>query len=206
MSKPIITLATGNPHKVKKLQWILDGYFAYNQKQKDKLDVEESGSSFVEIAEQKALAFANHYHTYAVATDGGVLIPALGTNWNSLLTRRFLHKDDVTDIDRIEGILELMNGKEGMDRKIVWKEALAIAKSNEIIFSIEVDGDWGLLQKTYNPDQYQEGIWLCTLWSYPQFDNKNFFELTEEEKKYGEISWWRLREHARKFLKKYLPQ
>ncbi len=64
-------------------------------------------------------------------------------------------------------------------------------------------GDTGVLQETYDSKQYKEGIWLCTLTSYPQFGGKNFFDLNEKEKKYGEISWWRLRDKTREFLTNY---
>ena len=89
------------------------------------------------------------------------------------------------------------------ERIITWRESIAIANSKKVIFFIEVDGDTGILQKTYDSKQYKKGIWLCTLWSYPQFGRRNFFDLNKEEKKYGEISWWRLRDKTREFLLQY---
>ena len=116
------------------------------------------------------------------------------------MTRRFVGKEDVGDFDRIGALLEIMKGKKGDERKIIWREAIAVANPEKVIFSSEVEGDTGLLQETYNPKQYKEGIWLCTITSYPQFGGKNFFELSEKEKEYGEISWWKLRDQTRKFL------
>lgn len=198
-----IILGTNNPHKKKMLKWIVDGYFDKVQEMSNKIDIEEDGNSFEENARIKALAIAKKENSYAVATDGGVLIPSLGKDWNALLTKRFTGKENITDFDRIDALLEIMKGKTGKERIITWKESIAIADPEKIIYSTEVDGDTGALQEKYNPKQYQEGIWLCTLWCYPQFGGRNFFNLNKEEKKYGEISWWKLRKKTRVFLLKY---
>ena len=195
-----IVIGTGNSHKKEKLSWIVEGFFDEIMPFERKIEIEENGKNFEENARMKSLATAKEYGCYAVATDGGVLIPALGNNWNELLTRRFFGKEDVGDFDRIDALLEIMKGKKGDERKIIWKEAIAVANPEKVIFSSEVEGDIGLLQETYNPKQYKEGIWLCTITSYPQFGGKNFFELSEKEKEYGEISWWKLRDQTRKFL------
>jgi len=198
-----IVIGTGNSHKKEKLSWIVEGFFDEIMPFERKIEIEENGKNFEENARMKSLATAKEYGCYAVATDGGVLIPALGNNWNELLTRRFFGKEDVGDFDRIDALLEIMKGKKGDERKIIWKEAIAVANPEKVIFSSEVEGDIGLLQETYNPKQYKEGIWLCTITSYPQFGGKNFFELSEKEKEYGEISWHKLREKTREFLSKF---
>lgn len=196
-----IIIASNNPHKQEKLTWIVEGYFNQIDPIKNKLSIEENGDSFKENAEIKALFVARKNNSTAIATDGGVLIPALGSNWNELLTRRFVGHE-ATDFERIDELLNLMKGKKGNERKIIWKEAIALATPEKIIFSTEVDGDWGLLQEKYDPKQYKEGVWVCTIWSYPQFGGKNFFDLTEKQKRYGERSWWILRKKTRDFLAK----
>lgn len=199
-----IILATNNPHKKEKLKWIIDGYFSEIEEMSGEIGAEEDSDTFEGNAQIKALAVAKKNNSYAIATDGGVLIPSLGKNWNELLTRRFTGRENINDFERIDCLLQLMKDKTGSDRTIIWKESIAIADPGGIIFSTEVDGDTGILQETYNSKQYKEGIWLCTLWSYPQFGGRNFFELNEEEKKYGEISWWKLKEKTREFLSTYL--
>ncbi len=201
-----IILATNNLHKKEKLKWIIEGFFSEVQILQSSIDVEENGDSFEKNAQIKALAVAKRKNSYAIATDGGVLIPSLGKNWNALLTRRFAGKEDITDFDRMDAFLGIMKDKKGQDRTITWKESIAIASPEKIIFSVEVGGDTGVLQKTYDPKQYREGIWLCTLTSYPQFGGRNFFDLNEEEKKYGEISWWKLRDKTREFLTDYFKK
>lgn len=198
MSKIII--GTKNSFKKEKLKWIIKDCFFQIEEMEGDLDVKENGSSFEENACMKALSAAKKHNSYAIASDGGILIPSLGKNWNALLTRRFAGKKNINDFDRINSLLEMMKDKKGEERTIIWKEAIAIASPEKVIFSIEVDGDTGLLQESYDPKQYKEGIWLCTLTSYPQFRGKNFFELNEEERKYGEISWWKLKEEVERFM------
>jgi len=101
-----------------------------------------------------------------------VLIPALGNDWNGLLTKRFIGQADATDFDRIEALLELMKDKKGTERAILWNEAIALANDGVLLFSVQVEGDQGEIQETYNPEQYQPGIWQCTVTRYPQFDGK----------------------------------
>jgi len=202
-SRDKIVLGTKNPHKKEKLRWIIEGYFSDMQDMAGEMNVEEDGDTFEANARIKAITVAKKNNSYAIATDGGVIIPSLGKNWNELLTRRFVGREDLTDFDRMECLLELMKNEKGKKRIIAWKESIAIASPDGVVFSVEVDGDTGILQESYDPKQYKEGIWLCTLWAYPQFGGRNFFELNEEEKKYGEISWWRLREKTREFLSNY---
>lgn len=45
----------------------------------------------------------------------------------------------------------MMKGKKDNDRKVVWREEIAIANNlGEIIFSTEVEGDTGIIQTTYD--------------------------------------------------------
>lgn len=198
-----IILATNNPHKKEKLKWIVEGFFSDIGIMRENINIEETGKTFKGNARIKALAVAKIENSCAIASDGGILVPALGKDWNELLTKRFIGLDSVTDFDRMDMLLDLMKGKKRKDRTIIWKEAIAVANSEGVVFSLEVDGDTGVLQETYDPKQYKEGVWLCTLTSYPQFGGRNFFDLSEEEKKYGEISWWKLRDKTREFLTEY---
>lgn len=196
-----IILATTNPHKIQKLTWIMNDYFDIVEPQSQDIDVEETENNFEGNAILKAVTISKRYNCHAVATDGGVLIPSLGNNWNAVLTKRFLEKDTVTDFDRIEGLLKLMQDKRGDERKIMWNEALAIAYKGKLLFSTQVDGDEGMVQTTYNPKHYAAGIWQCTITCYPQFGNKNYFELSDAEREYSEISWHRLKQMVDWYVK-----
>lgn len=199
-----IIIGSHNPYKKEKLRWIVGGFFDEMADLPGGIEVEEDGTTFEENARIKASFIAQKCGAYTVATDGGILIPSLGNNWNKLLTKRFVGKKDVTDFDRMDALLDMMKDKKGEDRKIVWIEAISISSPEKVLFSLEVEGDTSLLQEGYDRSQYRPGIWLCTLSSYPQFGGKNFFELSEEETKEGEISWWKLREKTREFLSSYL--
>lgn len=195
-----LILATGNPHKIEMLTWICEPYFDDIIPQDKSIDINEDGKTFQENAEKKAVEVSRMYGCCAVATDGGVSIPALGDNWNGLLTKRFIGREDATDIDRIEALLDLMKDKKGDERAIVWNEAIALANNGELLFSTQVEGDNGMVQTNYNPYQYQEGIWQCTVTCYPQFGGKNYFELNDEERQYSEISWHRLKKGMDDYL------
>ena len=198
-----LILATSNPHKLNKLRWIFSDFFQNITAQNAAIDIVEDGKTFLENAEKKAIEVSKIYNCYAAATDGGVLIPSLGDNWNGLLTKRFIGRTDATDIDRIEALLDLMKNKVGDERSIIWNEALALAKNGELIYSTQVDGDHGMVQTDYDPSQYKPGIWQCTITCYPQFGGKNFFELTDKEREYSEISWHRLKQAVSEFMTKY---
>ncbi len=86
---------------------------------------------------------------------------------------------------------------------MVWNEAIAMAKDGKLLFSKQVEGIEGLLQKDFDASKYREGIWVCSVWYFPQF-KKNFFDLSKNETDEVEISWHELRKLTRKFLRRYL--
>jgi inosine/xanthosine triphosphate pyrophosphatase family protein len=192
-----ILIASQNPHKIEKLSSFLHPLFSKIETLKDVLIKDESaeeGQSFKEIAENKALYFSKLYAEYTISTDGGMVLPGL-ESWNPLYTTRFisnLDKTDTTDFQRMDELLAKTAHLSGADRNMQWREAVAIAKNGRLLFSIEVDGAAGRLQESYDVSKYKPGIWLCSLWSHPQFENKNFFDLTEEERNRSEISWIRI--------------
>ena len=196
-----ILIATGNKHKREKLSWIVDGFFKKIEFPENigfKIEIEEDGNTFEENAAKKAIEFSKHYDGYTISTDGGILIPVLGNLWDGLRTKRFVG-EDVSDFERIEKLLELMEDKKGDERKMVWNEAIAIAKDGKLLFSKQVEGIEGVLQREFDKSKYREGIWVCSVWFFPQF-NKNFFDLSPEEASKAEVSWEKLRKAAREFL------
>lgn len=201
LSMDKILIATGNKHKREKLLWIVSGLFEkieFPENLEIKIEVEEDGKTFEENAVKKAVEFSKHYDGYTISTDGGILIPVLGNLWNGLRTKRFAG-EKATDFERIEKLLELMKDKNGEERKMVWNEAIAIAKDGKLLFSKQVEGIEGVLQTEFDKSKYREGIWVCSVWFFPQF-NKNFFDLSTEEVSKAEVSWKKLRKATHKFL------
>jgi len=190
-----ILIATGNPHKQEKLRWIVTDYFSEVLLPSDidsNIEVEENGATFLENAEIKAVAASKCFDGYTIATDAGIMIPSLGDQWNGLHTKRFAGAD-ASDEDRMKLLLSLLKDKTDDDRKMVWNEAVAIARDGEIVFSQQVAGIEGVAQTDYNMNKYKPGIWVCSLWYFPQWQ-KNFFDLTESETTEAEISWHKLKE------------
>lgn len=199
MSKTIL-VASSNKHKQKKLTEIVKDFFDVVDYPKNlNLDIDEAGSTFLANASIKAIEYSKNYPGYVICTDGGVLIPALKDKWDPLRTKRFAG-ENISDFDRIAILLEMMKDKEDEDRKMVWQEALAIGYQGKIVFKTQARGVDGYLQKDFNPEHYREGIWVCSVWFFPQF-NKNFFELIDKEIDEVEISWERLKTDVHEFLK-----
>jgi|SRR3989338_3592366 len=191
-----ILIGTKNPHKQQKLTEIVSPLF-HPVLRPELPEVKEDGGSFQEIAEQKALANARWFRGLAVATDGGAVIPALSdAEWKPLYTRRFAG----TDSERIARLLDLMRGKR--DRRVRWLEAIAVADAERVLFSTTVEAMEGVLDETFNPAYYKEGIWLCSVTSFPQFGGRNFFELSKEEQAQTEDSWEKLGKEFRAFFGK----
>lgn len=197
-----ILIATNNPHKVKKITDMLAGLesVSIDTPRSAGLDIEvdESGETFEENAVLKAVEYSQRYDGLVIATDGGMNIPHL-PDWEAIRTKRFAG-DHATDEDRIRDLLTRMRDKVGAERQMTWREAVAVAKNGKKLFSIEVPGAGGLMSINYDPAKYREGIWLCSIWQFPQFDNKNFFDLTTLEVAEVEISWSRLGSALRQYL------
>ncbi len=191
-----ILIGTKNKFKREKLIWIISSYFS--PLAKDGLnEVEEHGKNFLEIAQNKAIAYSRMYDCMAISTDGGAVIPSLNEGeWEPIKTKRF----GTTDEQRIAKLLDIMHTKD--DRTVQWFEALAVADKGELLFSTEERAMDGVIDKTFNPKYYQEGIWLCSITSFPQFGGRNYFELSDTEREQTEDSWSKLKSDFEQFMKK----
>ena len=193
MSQKIL-IATTNHHKIEKIKQMFDGndtlFEFYDLDDVKKIDVEETEDSFEKNAILKAREHSKHFKGLVITTDGGVVIPSLPT-WDPLYTRRFAG-DHASDHDRIAKMLDMMRDKKDAERRMYWQEAIALCKNGKRLFSMTVQGIDGVMGRRYDPAKYKSGIWLCSIWEFPQFDGKNFFDLSEAEQKEAEISWTRL--------------
>lgn len=185
--KPTVTLASKNEFKVEKLRWIVEDYFNPENLSSDVPEQREEERTFQKIAEQKAIGYSRHVGGYAISTDGGAVIPALGEAWDPIHTKRFAESDEA----RIKKLLKLMEGKQ--DRTVEWHESLALAKDGMLLFSTTQRAMDGVVDTHFNPAYYEPGIWLCSVTSFPELGGKNFFELTPEERLKTEDSWTKLK-------------
>ncbi len=198
---PRILLGSTNPAKIDRLRACLEGW-GFNFITVDELPPheppEETGGTHLEIAEEKARAWARISGGLAIASDGGIDIPALGPNWDSLLTRRAAG-EDATDEDRIRYLLALMEHlTTDEEREATWREALAIAAPSGIVQTWEVEGPTGVVQRQPSASRI-EGFWLAGLWYIPAF-GKTYTELSIEELRPARDPWLRLKSQVQTWL------
>ena len=192
--KSDIIIGSKNPYKQQRLADIVAEF--YNPRVLEDLpEIEETGETFLQIAQNKALALSKKYPEPVIVTDGGAAIPAL-KNWNPLKTKRF-HEGD--DFSRIKELLEIMKDKK--DRAVHWFEALAVARQGKLVFSTQVRAMDGVVDGKFDPKKYEPGIWLCSITSYPQFGGRNYFDLTKEEQSETADNWSKLKDEFAKFMR-----
>lgn len=197
-----LLIATGNPHKVEKIKQMFNGnnknfeFLTLNNV--NNLKIEENKDTFEKNAIHKAVEYSKIFDGLVVATDGGVIIPSL-PEWNPLYTKRFAGKK-ATDEDRILKILEMMRGKTRLERVMYWQEAIALCRGGKRLFSVAVKGIEGVMGHHFDPKKYRHGIWLCSVWEFPQFGGKNFFDLSTAEQLEVEISWTKLGDALHDYL------
>ena len=78
LNRPILTIASGNPKKVEEIEAMLGPLPLEVRKQPSDLDVEETGSTYLENALLKARAAAIRTKSWSIADDSGLEVDALG--------------------------------------------------------------------------------------------------------------------------------
>lgn len=191
---PTILLATGNAAKQAKLRWLLEGFeetlgvtTVTPRELGISFDPPESGETHLEVAQGKALAWADRTGELVIASDGGAHIPALGASWNSLFTRRAAG-DVPDDRARADHLLGLMRGRTGAERDVVWREAVAIAAPGCILGAWQAEGVPKTLVESYDPAKAQGGFWFPALLMVPRF-GKLLADLTPEEADQVDDAW-----------------
>ena len=121
-----ILLATGNGDKQDAFRSLLAG-LPFRAVTPAELGVtaspNEDGETHEAIAREKAVEWSKAGSTLAIASDGGLVIPALGPAWESRHTRRFAGPD-IDDSQRVDRLLELMEPHTGADRAASWAEEI----------------------------------------------------------------------------------
>lgn len=198
---PRILLGSTNVAKIDRLRDCLEGWsfdFVTIDELPQHQPPEETGSTHLEIAETKAIAWARIGGGLAIASDGGIDIPALGRNWDSLLTRRAAG-EDATDGDRIRHLLTLMEHLHtDAEREATWREALGIATPSSVVQTWEVTGPTGVIQNEPSTKRI-EGFWLAGLWYIPVF-GKTYTELSVEELRLAGDPWLNLKAQVQEWL------
>ena len=213
-----VLLATTNPAKQHKLQWLLEGLplvccTPLQANLQDYVPPEETGTSHGEIAEQKAVAWSRAASMLTICTDGGLTIPALGDRWQSILTRRLTEKGgteggaagEVGDEERVQRLLELMRPYPAEKRQASWTEAIALADNGHLIAHWEVKGATGLVAQSPGPIGPVPGFWAFSLWEIPSL-GKRYSELSERELASVDDHWTQLKLLLQAFLSEALER
>jgi inosine/xanthosine triphosphate pyrophosphatase family protein len=198
-----ILLATGNPAKQETLRWLVAGLpltaVTPGELSLDSVP-DESGATHHQIARQKAEEWSRASAMLVIASDGGLLIPALGANWESRFTHRFAGPA-ADDNERLRRLLEIMQPYSGPDRAASWIEAVAIADRGTVLESWELTGSTGLIA-TEPPAKLDEpGFWVFSIWYFLEF-GKTYNQLSDAEKDSLDDHWTRLKALVQSFLKK----
>ena len=195
MATADIVLATTNPAKQRKLLGLLDG-LRLKPRSLVELGLEggapvEDGSSHEKNARHKAEFWSRAVGVQAIASDGGLLIPALGEGWNSLFTHRFAG-EDADDQARLSLLLQMMEPFRGEERRATWVEALAIAREGRTVAAWQVRGPTGMLLEKESPGPLVPGFWAFSVWHFPEL-GKTYNELDEDELESVNDHWTQLK-------------
>ena len=167
------------------------------------VSTQEDGDTHEAIAVEKAVEWSRVGSMLAIASDGGLVIPALGPAWDSRHTRRFAGPE-VDDSQRVDRLLELMEPHTGAARAASWAEALAIAYKGRPVASWELLGAAGEIAQARKPGPVPEFL-AFTVWNFPQH-GKTYDQLTPEELQSLNDHWTRLGRLVRRFFQSvYVP-
>ncbi len=165
---------------------------------------EETGDTHEAIARDKAAQWSRAASMLAIASDGGLVIPALGPQWESRYTHRFAGQE-VSGAQRLERLLELMRPLQGADRRASWAEALAIADRGRVLASWELTGGEGLIDERRAGTGPVPEFWVFPVWRFPQL-GKTYDQLTPAQRASIDDHWTRLRQLvSRYFTSLYVP-
>lgn len=128
---PTVVVATGNPGKLKEMQAHLGDLDWTLALKPAEIDVEETGSTFLENARLKATSVAKALGQWSIADDSGLQVDALG-GAPGIYSARYADSDAA----RIERLLRELEGK--TDRSAQFVCAIALANpTGDIVLETE---------------------------------------------------------------------
>lgn len=127
-----VIVATGNPGKMAELKDYLQALNWTLALKPEKIEVEETGQTFIENARLKASEVATATQSWAIADDSGLVVFALD-GAPGVYSARYGH----TDADRINRVLKELG--DAADRRAEFVCAIAIARPDGTI-ALETEG------------------------------------------------------------------
>jgi inosine/xanthosine triphosphate pyrophosphatase family protein len=209
---PHLIAATRNEAKLAELRWLVGetarvsplprDISIEDQETRTALSEAEEGSSVEEVAGAKAVAWSRILPgELVIASDGGLLIPALGDAWDPARTRRFAGAE-VTNYERARALLALASRLKGENRRISWREAVSIARDGELLGNWSAESEPGLLATDVDPDLVAagRGFWIEAVWICPEAGGRRLARLNYEERARRVDHWSQLESPLRRFL------
>lgn len=190
------------------LSWLLEGASVQAVSPADlgvHADPDESGDTHEAIARAKAEEWSRVAGMPAIASDGGLVVPVLGANWESRYTHRFAGPA-ADDAARQRRLLSLMEPFSGDQRNASFVEALAIADAGATVASWQVSGATGRIVDSLadrGGDTDGNGFWVFPLWHFPQF-GRTYNRLSDSQRAALGDHWEALRANVREFIPRWL--
>ncbi|MBO9999643.1 MAG: RdgB/HAM1 family non-canonical purine NTP pyrophosphatase [Cyanobacteria bacterium SID2] len=128
----VLVVATGNPGKLNEMQAYLEGLDWQLQLKPPELDVEETGTTFLENARLKACTVAKVTGEWSIADDSGLSVNALG-GAPGIYSARY----GSTDEARIDRLLRELGDTENREAQFVC--AIVVARPDGTV-AAEVEG------------------------------------------------------------------
>ncbi|PSN10418.1 non-canonical purine NTP pyrophosphatase, RdgB/HAM1 family [filamentous cyanobacterium CCT1] len=130
---PTVVVATGNPGKLKEMQVYLNELGWQLELKPSEIDIEETGSTFLENARLKAAGVAKALNQWAIADDSGLEVQALG-GAPGIYSARYADSDQA----RIDRLLRELVALGDRNRSAQFVCALALANpSGDIVLETE---------------------------------------------------------------------
>jgi inosine/xanthosine triphosphate pyrophosphatase family protein len=203
VSAPLrVLLATQNPAKAERLAWLCAGLPVepVHPGPGEGPQVNEDAASHLGNAVRKAVAWSAARGGVALASDGGLVVPALEGEWSSLTTRRATGAGLETDAERAGRLLRHMARLTQEQRAAHWVEAVAIARDGRLVGAWQAQGLAGVIAQDYAPQPGAvDGFWVSGLWVEPE-GGLRLWELDEAARARLADPWLALATPARDLL------
>ncbi len=199
-----VLLATTNPAKAARLHvlaagagiTLIDGSSIASPP-----EVEEDAASHLANAIRKAVVWSRERSEVALASDGGLAIPALGGDWSSLVTRRGTG-GDVSDEEHAARLLRRMRDLRGDQRAAHRVEAVALGRDGALLGAWEASGLHGRIADDYVPPPGGTGgFWIPGLW-VSDASGKREWELSEADLAAEDDPWLALKPLLRDLIER----
>ena len=203
-----VLLATTNPAKAARLRVLAAGTgltLIDASSIASPPEVEEEAASHLGNAIRKAVAWSRERPAVSLASDGGLVIPALGDDWSSLVTRRGTG-GDVSDEEHAVRLLRRMRDLHGDQRAAHWTEGIALARDGALLGAWEASGQHGRIAEDYVPPPGGAGgFWIPGLW-VSNASGKRHWELSEADLASADDPWLTLTPLVRNLLERLSRQ